>query len=80
MYKKAHINITLDDRIIRWIDSIRGQDPRSKFINKVLSKFCSKSQAIFDWATEGQLADEDIKAGRVEKFKDAKKAVKWLKS
>jgi hypothetical protein len=80
MQTKAHVNITLDSTILDWIDRLRGQSPRSSFINSILSRFCQKEQAIFDWESESRKADEDIKKGRVHKFRDTKKAVKWLKS
>ncbi len=77
---KAHINITLDSTVLSWIDRLRGQNPRSTFINSVLDKFCEKEQEIFDWAAESKKADADIEKGRVHKFTDPKKAVQWLKS
>ena len=80
MHSKAHINITVDSTLLRWIDQLRGQYPRSTFINQVLSKFCQKETAIFDWAAESKKADEDIEKGRVHKFADSKKASQWLKS
>ncbi len=80
MHNKAHINITLDAAILNWIDRLRGQKPRSTFINSILDQFCEKEQAVFDWAHEGKKADEDIQKGRVHKFTDSKKAAKWLKS
>lgn len=80
MHRKEHVNITLDSDVLKWLDTLRGQKPRSTFINSVLSRFCSKSQKLFDWEKEEKLADEDIKKGRVHKFKGNKKAVQWLKS
>lgn len=80
MSQKTHINITLDSTVIQWIDILRGQQPRSTFINRMLSKHCDKAQDMFNWAEESKLAEEDVKQGRVKKFTDHKKAVKWLKS
>ena len=80
MSKKAHVNITLDESVLRWIDMDRGQEPRSSFINHVLARLFKKHQQLFDWAKEDQLAEEDIKGGRVKKFADKKKAIQWLKS
>ncbi len=77
---KAHINITLDDSVLNWIDRFRGQRPRSSFINQILDKFCKKEMEVFDWSAESHKADADIEKGRVHKFTDSKKAVKWLKS
>jgi len=80
MHSKTHINITLDATVLSWIDLLRGQNPRSTFINSVLNKFCGKEQEIFDWAVESKKADADIQKGRVHKFTDSKKAIAWLKS
>jgi hypothetical protein len=80
MPSKAHINITLDGPVLSWIDRLRGQDPRSTFINFVLGKFCQKEQKLFDWAAETRKADLDIEKGRVHRFTHAKKATEWLKS
>ncbi|MBI4846138.1 MAG: hypothetical protein HY810_06685 [Candidatus Omnitrophica bacterium] len=80
MPQKTHVNITLDNSIVHWIDILRGQQPRSAFINKMLAKYCDKAQEQFNWEEEGRQAEEDIKKGKVKKFSDHKKAVKWLKS
>jgi hypothetical protein len=80
MAKKTHVNLTLDSKVIQWIDILRGQQPRSTFINETLSKYCNKAQDMFDWQKEDKLADEDIKTGKVKKFTDHKKAIKWLNS
>ncbi len=79
MYRKAHINITLDDQILNWIDTLRGQDPRSTFINKILAAFCTKSRNVFDWGEENRRAEEDIRHGRVRKFRTPQAAIQWLK-
>lgn len=80
MHSKSHINITVDSTVLNWIDRLRGQHPRSTFINSVLDKFCSKEQAVFDWAAESKKSETDIEKGRVHKFTDTKKAAQWLKS
>ena len=80
MSNKAHVNVTLDPGILDWIDRLRGQCPRSTFINLVLEKFCKKEQTAFDWGAESKKADADIQKGRVHKFSDPKKAARWLKS
>ena len=80
MQHKAHINITVDSPVLNWIDRLRGQSPRSTFINQVLSKFCREKTDVFNWALESEKADADIEKGRVHKFTDPKKAVQWLKS
>ena len=80
MDKKAHINITLDGRVLGWIDTLRGQEPRSSFINRILCAFQWKSQKIFDWEEESQKAGEDIQHGRVHRFKTPEQAIRWLKS
>ncbi|MBI1869898.1 MAG: hypothetical protein HYS07_01750 [Chlamydiae bacterium] len=80
MISKSHINVTIDQSILRWIDAFRGQTPRSTFINQLLSSLSRKSKAIFDWGLEEHLAAEDIKHGRVNRFNNAKDAVRWLKS
>ncbi len=80
MHSKEHINITVASAVLSWIDRLRGQSPRSTFINFVLDKFCAKEQDVFDWAVESKKSDADIQKGRVHKFKDPKKAVEWLKS
>ncbi len=80
MSGKAHINISVDAGILNWIDRLRGQCPRSTFINQVLDKFCTKETEVFDWVAEGKKADADITSGRVHKFTDHKKASQWLKS
>lgn len=80
MSYKAHINLTVDPSIISWIDTLRGQEPRSTFINRILSIICSKSQKVFNWEEEGLKAEKDIKKGRVHKFSTAEEAIKWLKS
>lgn len=79
MTYKAHINLTVDPAIVSWIDTLRGQEPRSTFINRILSIICSKSQKAFDWEKEELKADKDIKKGRVHKFGTAEEAIKWLK-
>lgn len=79
MTLKAHVNITLDEPLLHWVDTLRGQEPRSTFINQVLLRASQKSKSIFDWDLEERLAEEDIKAGRIKKFKRAKDAIKWLK-
>lgn len=76
---KAHLNLTVDQNILQWIDSLRGQIPRSTFINKILLKISFGAKDIFDWDLEENLADEDIKRGRVRKFAKAKDAIKWLR-
>ena len=80
MSGKTHINISLDSVVLNWIDRLRGQNPRSTFINQILDKFCEKETHVFDWAAESKKADADIEKGRVHKFADTKKAAKWLKS
>jgi hypothetical protein len=75
---KAHINLTIDPSVIRWIDTIRGQEPRSTFINRVLALICSKSQKTFNWEKEEEKADRDIRKNRVHKFTSAEEAIKWL--
>lgn len=80
MYKKAHINITVDGQILSWIDALRGQSPRSTFINRVLETFCVKSRSVFDWKEESEKADQDIRQGRTHKFRTPEQAIKWLKS
>lgn len=79
MGSKAHLNLTVDQNILQWIDSLRGQIPRSTFINKILLKISFGAKDIFDWDLEENLADEDIKRGRVRKFAKAKDAIKWLR-
>ena len=79
MYRKAHINITLDGHVLSWIDTLRGQDPRSTFINKILAVFCTKSRNVFDWEEENRKAEEDIRHGRVHKFQTPQAAIQWLK-
>ena len=78
--KKSHINITLDSSILSWIDTLRGQNPRSTFINKILARFYSQTQSVFDWGEEGAKADTDIKKGNIHKFTGPDSAIKWLKS
>ena len=80
MHSKTHINITVDSAILTWVDRLRGQNPRSRFINTVLGKFCSKEQEVFDWAAESKKADEALKKGNFHTFTDPKKAIEWLKS
>jgi hypothetical protein len=80
MHTKAHINVTLDAKVLRWIDTLRGQAPRSTFINNVLSRFCAKSQAVFDWDVESQAAEADLQHGRVRTFRTPDEAIRWLNS
>ena len=80
MEKKSHLNITLDAKVVQWIDVLRGQYPRSTFINKVLFKFCEETQGLFNWEEESRLAGQDLHRGRVRKFHDPEKAIRWLKS
>ena len=80
MHNKAHINITVDSPVLTWIDRLRGQHPRSTFINQILSKFCQKETRDFDWDAESKKADIDLEKGLVHKFTDSKKAGQWLKS
>ena len=79
MRSKKHLNLTIDQNVVIWIDSLRGQVPRSTFINKILLKVSYGAKELFDWDLEEAKADEDIKKGRVQKFKSAKDAVKWLR-
>ncbi len=79
MKNKAHLNLTIDQGILHWVDSLRGQIPRSTFINKILLKISFGAKDIFDWDLEEILAEEDIAKGRVRKFKKAKDAIKWLR-
>ena len=78
--KKEQINLTLDPSVVNWIDTFRGQAPRSTFINNVLSKVRVETQQIFSWEKEEAESDEDIKTGRVHKFSSVEDAIKWLKS
>ncbi len=80
MANKTNLNITLDKEVIKQIDMDRGQAPRSSFINAILLKFLKKNHDIFDWGKENQLAQDDIKAGKVKKFSSKSEAMKWLKS
>ena len=80
MFKNAHVNITLDESLLHWIDMDRGQIPRSTFINRVLAKISKKHLDLFDWKEEDLKAREDIKKARVRKFKNKDEAIKWLKS
>ena len=80
MYRKTHINITLDSQLLNWIDSLRGQEPRSTFINLILSKFYAKTKGLFDWEMESKESEEDIRQGHIHRFSDPQKAIEWLKS
>ena len=80
MATKTNINITLDKELIRLIDMDRGQKPRSSFINMVLSMFLKKKLEAFDWQKENELAQEDIKSGKIKKFSSKNEAIKWLKN
>ena len=80
MTTKTNVNVTLDKDVVRMIDMDRGQQPRSSFINSVLSRFFKKSLDAFDWGRESRLAEQDIKSGNVKKFSDKDKAMKWLKN
>ena len=77
--RKSHINVTIDESIVRWLDTLRGQMPRSAFINRLLLSLSRKSKSVFDWDLEENLADEDIKHQRVRTFASAKEAIKWLR-
>ena len=79
MSKKTHINLTVDSSILNWIDTLRGQEPRSTFINHILSIICGKAKKAFNWEEEEKKAEQDIKKGRVHKFSTAEDAIKWLK-
>lgn len=78
--KKTHINLTLSPFVLDWIDTLRGQEPRSTFIDRILSMICADTQKAFNWEEEEIRTEEDIKKGRVHKFKTAKDAIKWLRS
>ncbi len=80
MQSKAHVNVTIDQNILQWIDSLRGQLPRSTFINKILLKISFGAKNVFDWDLEEKRADEDIRKGKIRRFAKAKDAVKWLKA
>ena len=77
--RKSHINVTIDESILQWLDTLRGQIPRSAFINRLLSGLSRKSKSVFDWDLEESLTDEDIKHKRVRTFASAKEAIKWLR-
>ena len=79
MPNKAHVNLTLDPAVLGWIDTVRGQKPRSAFINNVLTFFRNKSEKAFNWEKEEFNAEQDIKKGRVRKFNSAGDAIEWLK-
>lgn len=79
MRKKEHINITLDPPVLGWIDALRGQEPRSTFINKVMGRICAQTQEIFNWEEESAKAEMDIKRGYVKKFSSPDEAIQWLK-
>jgi len=79
MMRKSHINVTIDQAILHWVDALRGQAPRSTFINRLLSSLSKQSKDIFDWDLEEKKADEDIGKGRVHAFKSAKEAIRWLR-
>ncbi|MDR2437326.1 MAG: hypothetical protein LBD17_04585 [Endomicrobium sp.] len=74
------VSLTLNENLIKWIDSERHNMSRSKLINAILDEKYKKFKASFDWEEENRLADEDFKAGRYKDFTDVKKAIKWLKS
>lgn len=80
MTHKAHINLTVDPAVVTWIDTLRGQEPRSTFINRILSVICTRFQKTFDWEKEELKAEEDIRKGRLHKFDSVSEAIKWLKS
>ena len=80
MATKTNVNVTLDKDIVRMVDMDRGQQPRSSFINSVLSRFFKKNLGVFDWGRENRLAEQDIRPGNVKKFSDKNKAMKWLKN
>ena len=80
METKAHVNLTLDPDLLKWIDMDRGQMPRSTFINQILSRIFTRRLKNFNWSEETAMADNDIAKGRVKKFKTASEAIKWLKS
>lgn len=80
MTHKAHINLTVDPAIVSWIDTLRGQEPRSAFVNRILSIICARFQKAFNWEKEELKAEEDIKKGRLRKFNTVSEAIKWLKS
>ncbi len=80
MDRKSHINITLDNRLVSWVDTLRGQSPRSTFINHVLSRFYVQTQHLFDWEEEAKVSEQDLRKGQVHKFSNPQKAIQWLKS
>ena len=80
MNAKTHVNITLDNQVLSWIDTLRGQSPRSTFINRILGAFRAKTKDLFDWEEEGRKAEEEIRQGRVHKFRTPEQAIRWLKS
>ena len=80
METKAHVNLTLDPGLLKWIDMDRGQTPRSTFINQVLSRVFTRRLKDFNWSQETARADNDMAKGRVKKFKTTSEAIKWLKS
>lgn len=80
MANKEHVNITLDPSILSWIDTLRGQEPRSTFINKILNRICAQTQEVFNWEEEGAKSEKDIKNGHVRKFHSSQEALQWLKS
>lgn len=77
---KAQISVTIDETILHWIDNERHNINRSNFINSLLQKKYDEFKKQFDWEKEEQLAEEDIKQGRVKKCKTAEEAIEWLNS
>lgn len=43
-------------------------------------KTSKKQNDVFDWGQESELAEKDIREGKVKRFKGKNEAVKWLKS
>jgi metal-responsive CopG/Arc/MetJ family transcriptional regulator len=77
---RTQVSLTIDEKLLDWVDCERTNMPRSKFINKILRKEYDEFKQSFDWEEENKISEEQVYEGKTKQFKNAKEALKWLKS
>jgi hypothetical protein len=75
-----NVTLSLDDKILNWINRERGNINRSKFINAILNKHYQKFKETFDWEKELELSKKDIENGDYDVFNSAEELVDFLKN
>jgi metal-responsive CopG/Arc/MetJ family transcriptional regulator len=77
---RTQVSLTIDEKLLDWVDCERTNMPRSKFINKILRKEYDEFKQSFDWEEENKISEGHVCEGKTKQFNAAKGALKWLKS